>query len=886
MGHALNTTLQDVLCRFERMRGKDVLWQPGTDHAGIATQLVVEQQMMERQEPDRRAIGREKFLQKVWQWKNESGGKILTQLMRLGASCDWPRERFTMDEGLSEAVRKAFVDLYNAGLIYKDKRLVNWDPEFQSAISDLEVEMVEITGNLWHFRYPLAEAVDGYAADHIIVATTRPETMLGDTAVAIHPADPKYAPLAARFASGKPAMVRLPLVGRLIPVIADAYSDPAKGSGAVKITPAHDFNDFEVGKRHGLPVINVLDAHARIISAAGEPHLAEVPQALRGLDRFAARKRIVAMMQERGLLAKVEAHAHAVPHAQRGGAVVEPWLTDQWYVNAHSLAQEAMHAVASGRTRFVPKAWEKTYFEWMRNIKPWCISRQLWWGHQIPAWYGFANEDAGSGPKRIFVARCEQEAVAQATAYCRGKAVVVVADEAQAVQLRRADGAENALYRIWRYEDVLDTWFSSALWPFSTLGWPQATAELARYYPTSVLVTAFDIIFFWVARMLMFGTHLMHDVPFRDVYIHALVLDEKGQKMSKTKGNVIDPLELIERLGADALRFTLAAMAAQGRNIRISEPRVEGYRNFATKLWNAARFAEMHGCLPRQDFDPGAARQTVNRWIAGEVERCAAAVFAGIESYRFNEAASAIYEFVWASFCDWYLELSKPVLSGEDAAAKDETRAMTGWVLEQILKLLHPFMPFVTEALWASLTAPGTKRATLLCLAPWPAITGLADAVADAEIGWLIRLVSEVRSVRNEMRVPAGAMVPLVFVGADQPTRERARRHEQTIKRQARVNDISFAAAPAGSAQIVIGETIAALALAGVIDMQKERTRLAREIDKCRAEISKIDGKLANADFIAKAPPAVVEETRERKVDFAATIDKLQAALKRVDAAA
>jgi valyl-tRNA synthetase len=886
MGHALNTTLQDVLCRFERMRGKDVLWQPGTDHAGIATQLVVEQQMMEHQEPDRRAIGREKFLQKVWQWKADSGGKIVKQLMRLGASCDWPRERFTMDEGLSEAVRKAFVDLYHAGLIYKDKRLVNWDPEFQSAISDLEVDMIEVTGNLWHFRYPLAEKIDGYAADHIVVATTRPETMLGDTAVAIHPADPRYAPLAARFASGKPANVRLPLVGRIIPVIADAYSDPAKGSGAVKITPAHDFNDFEVGRRHGLPVINVLDAHARIIFAAGEPHLAEVPQDLRGLDRFAARKKIVAKMEELGLLTKVEAHALAVPHAQRGGAVVEPWLTDQWYVNAQRLARDAIAAVASGRTRFVPKTWEKTYFEWMRNIKPWCISRQLWWGHQIPAWYGFTTEEAGSGgARKIFVAGCEQEAVAQASAYSRSEAVVV-ADEAQAHKLRRAANRGVARYPIWREEDVLDTWFSSALWPFSTLGWPQATAELARYYPTSVLVTAFDIIFFWVARMLMFGTHFMHEVPFRDVYIHALVLDEKGQKMSKTKGNVIDPLQLIEQLGADALRFTLAVMAAQGRNIRISEQRVEGYRNFATKLWNAARFAEMHACVSRQDFDPGAAAQTVNRWIAGEVERCAAAVTAGIECYRFNEAASAVYEFVWASFCDWYLELSKPILSGDDATAKDETRAMTGWVLEQILKLLHPFMPFVTEALWESLAAPGTKRTVLLCLSPWPAITGLADGAADAEIGWLIKLVGEVRSVRNEMRVPAGAMIPLVFVGADQPTRERARRHEQTIKRMARISDISLAAAPPGSAQIVLGETTAALPLAGVIDMQQERTRLAREIDRCRAEIRKIDGKLANADFIAKAPPAVVEETRERKVDFAATIEKLQAALKRVGAAA
>jgi valyl-tRNA synthetase len=885
MGHALNTTLQDVLCRFERMRGKDVLWQPGTDHAGIATQLVVERQMMERQEPDRRAIGREKFVAKVWQWKAESGGSIITQLMRLGASCDWARERFTMDEGLSRAVLKAFVDLYNAGLIYKDKRLVNWDPSFQSAISDLEVDMVEVKGSLWHFRYPLAGPVAGYPADHIVVATTRPETMLGDTAVAVHPEDSRYAALVARHASGNPAMVRLPLVGREIPVVADAYSDPEKGSGAVKITPAHDFNDFEVGRRHSLALINVLDAHARIISAADEPHLAEVPAELRGLDRFAARKRVVAMMDALGLLAKVEAHTHAVPHAQRGGEIVEPWLTDQWYVDAQKLAVGAIAAVESGKTRFVPKAWEKTYFEWMRNIKPWCISRQLWWGHQIPAWYGLAaagEAAAGHGAAReIFVAPCEEEALRQARAYYASDAVVVVDDEAKARAMR--DDAAPA-YGIWRDVDVLDTWFSSALWPFSTLGWPESTKELARYYPTSVLVTAFDIIFFWVARMLMLATHFMPEVPFRDVYIHALVLDQRGQKMSKTKGNVVDPLQIIDRLGADSLRFTLAVMAAQGRNIRLSEQRVEGYRNFATKLWNAARFAEMNACLRDQDFDPRTVKHTLNRWIAGEVERCTAAVTAGIEAYKFNEAASAIYEFVWATFCDWYLELAKPILSGEDAQAKAETRAMTAWVLEHILKLLHPFMPFVTEALWDSMTA--AEHRGLLCLSRWPQLAGLADPRADAEIGWLVTLVSGVRSVRSEMNVPAGAMTPLIFVGADSLARERAAQHEETIKRLARITAVSFAAAPPGSAQIVLGDTTAALPLGGVIDMDKERTRLAREIDNCLAEIRKIDGRLANGDFLAKAPPAVVEEARERRGDFAATVDKLKAALRRVDAAA
>jgi valyl-tRNA synthetase len=891
MGHALNTTLQDVLCRFERMRGRDVLWQPGTDHAGIATQLVVERQMMERQEPDRRSIGREQFVQKVWQWKAESGGSIITQLMRLGASCDWARERFTMDEGLSRAVLKAFVDLYHAGLIYKDKRLVNWDPSFQSAISDLEVDMVEVRGSLWHFRYPLAAPVAGYESDHIIVATTRPETMLGDTAVAVHPEDPRYAALAARFASGDPAMVRLPLVGRLIPVIADAYSDPEKGSGAVKITPAHDFNDFEVGRRHSLPVINVLDAHARIISAAGEPHLEEVPAELRRLDRVAARKRIVEMMDALGLVAKVEAHTHAVPHAQRGAAVVEPWLTDQWYVDAQRLAPEAIAVVASGKTRFVPKSWEKTYFDWMRNIRPWCISRQLWWGHQIPAWYGLAaGSGAGGGEDaatktQIFVAHGEAEALQQARRYYASDAVAVVADAAAARALCAAAGAAPA-HGIWRDVDVLDTWFSSALWPFSTLGWPESTKELARYYPTSVLVTAFDIIFFWVARMLMLATHFMREVPFRDVYIHALVLDPRGQKMSKTKGNVVDPLDIIDRFGADSLRFTLAVMAAQGRNIRLSEQRVEGYRNFATKLWNAARFAAMNACIPVEDFDPRMARGTLNRWIAGEVERCTAAVTAGIEGYKFNEAASAIYEFVWASFCDWYLELAKPILGGDDEQAKAETRAMTAWVLEHILKLLHPFMPFVTEALWERLAAPKGERRGLLCLSPWPRLEGLADRRADEEIGWLVKLVSEVRSVRSEMNVPAGALVPLFFVGAGSLARARAAQHEETIKRLARINEVSFAAAPRGSAQIVLEDTTAALPLGGVIDMDKERTRLAREIDQCLAEIKKIDGRLANHEFLAKAPPAVVEEARERRVDFAATIDKLKAALRRVDAAA
>ena len=835
MGHALNNTLQDVLCRFERMRGKDVLWQPGTDHAGIATQLVVERQMMERQEPGRHQIGRDKFIEKVWKWKAESGGTIVNQLQRLGASCDWSRERFTMDEGLSRAVLKVFVDLYNAGLIYKDKRLVNWDPEFQSAISDLEVDMVEVKGHLWHFKYPLKDDPTRF----IVVATTRPETMLGDTAVAVHPNDERYKDLVGRT-------VVLPLVGREIPIIADEYSDPEKGSGAVKITPAHDFNDYEVGKRHSLPLINIFDAGASLND--------NVPKQYRGLDRCTARKRVVADLEALGLVAKIEPHTHPVPHAQRGSAVVEPWLTDQWYVNAGELAKRAIAAVEAGDTRIIPKSWEKTYFEWMRNIQPWCISRQIWWGHQIPAWYGPDG--------KVFVQQAEAEAVISAAAHY-----------GQNVALRRDP-------------DVLDTWFSSALWPFSTLGWPEQTAELARFYPTSALVTGFDIIFFWVARMMMMGLHFMQEVPFHDVYIHALVRDEKGTKMSKTKGNVMDPLVLIDKYGADALRFTLAAMAAQGRDIKLSTQRIEGYRNFATKLWNAARFAEMNECVRQKGFDPGTVRQTINRWIAGEVERTAAAVTAGIVAYKFNEAATAVYEFTWGTFCDWYLELAKPILTGNDEAATAETRATTAWALDQVLKLLHPFMPFITEELWARLVEVGIERENLLCLSAWPAFAGLANKEADEEIGWLVKLVSEVRSVRSEMNVPAAAKIPLLLVGASKTTRARAEQHEDTIARLARLDGISVAKAPPkGAAQIVLGEAIAALPLAGVIDMEAERARLNREMAKCAAEIHKIDTKLANASFVAKAPAEVVEENRERRAAFEATEHKLQAALKRVEAA-
>ncbi|MGD8766813.1 MAG: valine--tRNA ligase [Methyloceanibacter sp.] len=858
MGHALNNTLQDVLVRFERMRGRDVLWQPGTDHAGIATQMVVERQLMERQEPNRRMLGREKFIERIWQWKEESGNTIIGQLKRLGCSCDWSRQRFTMDEGLSKAVRKVFVELYTAGLIYKDKRLVNWDPQLLTAISDLEVEQVETKGHLWHLRYPL-EGVSFNPDDpntFIVVATTRPETMLGDTAVAVHPDDERYKHLVGKN-------VILPIVGRRIPIVADEYSDPEKGSGAVKITPAHDFNDFEVGKRHGLPMINVLSRDARLDIGPETDfmHGVEMTPALEdkilewnGVFRFAARTMIVECMEDNGYLEETEPYLHTVPQGDRSGAVIEPYLTDQWYVDAATLAKPAIEAVRRGRTNFAPKNWESTYFHWMENIQPWCISRQLWWGHQIPAWYGPEG--------KVFVAEDESAAIALAKAHY---------------------GKEETLTRD---DDVLDTWFSSALWPFTTLGWPDKTPELARYYPTDVLVTGFDIIFFWVARMMMMGLHFMDEVPFRDIYIHALVRDGKGQKMSKSKGNVIDPIELIDAYGADALRFTLAAMAAQGRDIKLSSGRVEGYRNFATKLWNASRFAMMNDCIPVEGFDPKEAKTTLNRWIAGELERAVSAVTEALEGFRFNEAAGAVYHFIWHIYCDWYLELIKPVFVGDDEAAKAETRAMAAYVLDKALQLLHPFMPFVTEELWEKRAPEGTPRETLLILSPWPTHQGLQDAAADEEIGWVIRLVTDVRSVRAEMNVPAGRKVPLVIAGATDRTRERVAAHLETVSRLARIESIDFAETPpAGSVQIVLDEATIALPLQGVIDIDAEADRLKREIDKVGAEITQIDAKLANDKFVSRAPQHVVEEQRERKADAEAMATKLAQALKRLEAA-
>ena len=837
MGHALNNTLQDILCRFERLRGRDVLWQPGTDHAGIATQMVVERQLAEAGEPDRRDMGRDAFLQKVWHWKEQSGSTITRQLRRLGASCDWSRERFTMDDGLSEAVLKVFVELYEQGLIYKDKRLVNWDPGLLTAISDLEVVQKEVNSHMWHFNYPLEDGTG-----HITVATTRPETMLGDTGVAVHPDDPRYKNLIGKN-------VVLPIVGRLIPIVADDYADPEQGSGAVKITPAHDFNDFEVGKRCALAAINILDAHACL--DLSDPGFDIMPDRdkWQGMDRFAARKAVVQAIEALGLLEKIEDNTHMVPFGDRSDEVIEPWLTDQWYVDAATLAKPAIAAVEQGDTKFVPGNWDKTYFEWMKNIQPWCISRQLWWGHQIPAWYAPDGE--------VFVAHDEVDAKEKARAHF-GKDVDLTRDE-----------------------DVLDTWFSSALWPFSTLGWPQDTPELARHYQTDVLVTGFDIIFFWVARMMMMGLHFKKQVPFHTVYIHALVRDEKGAKMSKSKGNVIDPLEISDKYGADALRFTLTAMAAMGRDIKLSESRVEGYRNFGTKLWNAARFCEMNGCFEAPAFNPATANTALNQWIVGELVRAQNAITEAIEAYRFNDAAAAVYQFIWNGFCDWYVELAKPVFQGDDEAAKVETKAATKWALEQALRLLHPFMPFVTEELWAKTG----KRDNPLMLDAWPVFADdLISPAADAEMEWLIKAISDIRSVRAEMNVPAGAKIPLFITGADSTTLTRLAAHDETLKRLARLDSIAPAdAVPEGAVQTVVGEATFALLLKDVIDFAAEAARLKKEIGKTEGEIKKISGKLGNQGFLAKAPEAVIEENKLRLAEEQATRDKLRAALSRIN---
>jgi valyl-tRNA synthetase len=829
VGHALTMTLQDILIRYRRMQGRDALWQPGTDHAGIATQMVVER-LLDKEKTGRKEMGRAAFLERVWQWKRESGGAIGQQLRRLGASADWDRERFTMDEGLSRAVREVFVRLHGEGLIYRDKRLVNWDPALQTAISDLEVETKEVKGSIWYLRYP----VEG--GGEITVATTRPETMLGDTAVAVHPEDARYAGLVGQF-------VVLPLTGRRIPIVADEYSDPEKGSGAVKITPAHDFNDFEVGRRHALPSPSILDRQGRITLA----EIGDVPdfvKSLEGMDRFEARRKIVAELEALGVLEKIEPHVNQVPHGDRSGVPIEPLLTVQWYCNAGAMAGPAIAAVESGKVKFVPQQWENTFFAWMRDIQPWCISRQLWWGHRIPAWYG---PDGA-----VYVAH--DEAGAQALA---GSGVALTQDE-----------------------DVLDTWFSSALWPFSTLGWPEQTREVKKYYPTDVLVTGFDIIFFWVARMMMMGLHFMRDVPFRTVYIHGLVRDEKGQKMSKSKGNVVDPLSLIESYGTDALRYTIAAAAGQGRDVKLGAAKVEANRSFITKLWNAARFCEMNGVRPNPDFRPEDAKLPLSRWILDAANEAIGAATAALDGFRINDYASTNWHFIWGDFCDWFLELAKPAFAGDDAA---EVRDVAGYVLGILLRLMHPVTPFVTEEIWDHF---GFGETGSLIRAAWPEAFAVHEPqAARAEISWVVKMISELRTVRSEMNVPPSIKAPVFLKDACGETLARAERWREAIFRMGRASSVGPLAGdvPKGSAQAVVDEATVILPLAELIDLDAERKRLQAARAKAAAELEKVRAKLADENFVKRAPEAIIAENEERRENFAAELARLDAALARID---
>ncbi|MFZ3004551.1 MAG: valine--tRNA ligase, partial [Phenylobacterium sp.] len=804
-------------------------------HAGIATQMVVERQLAAAGNQSRRDMGREDFIAKVWEWKAESGGTITNQLRRLGASCDWSRERFTLDEGLSAAVRKVFVTLHKQKLIYRDKRLVNWDPQFQSAISDIEVEQREVDGAYYHFAYPLEDGTG-----EIVVATTRPETMLGDTAVAVNGKDERYKHLIGRA-------VRLPIVGRPIPIIADDYADPEKGSGAVKITPAHDFNDYQVGKRNNLPLINIFDPQARINENA--------PKEYQGLDRFAARKKVVAEFEALGLLREIEKTRHAVPHGDRSGVVIEPYLTDQWYVDAKTLAGPAIKAVEQGETVLEPKTWEKTYFEWMRNIEPWCISRQLWWGHRIPAWYGPDG--------KIFVEETEEEAKAAA---------------------REVYGHDEPLRQD---EDVLDTWFSSGLWPFSTLGWPEETADLARFYPTNTLVTGFDIIFYWVARMMMMGIHFTGQVPFKRVFFNALVRDASGAKMSKSKGNVMDPLDLVDQYGADPLRFTLTAMSGQGRDIKLSTQRIEGYRNFGTKLWNAANFCQFNGCVRAEGFDPAAVTNPLNRWIVGETQKTAQVVTDSIAACGFDGAANALYRFIWNTYCDWYVELSKPLLKGEDAAAKAETQATAAWALDVILKLLHPIMPFLTEELWTQTADLGAPRAEgMLITASWPDLpTSLLDPKSEAEIGLIVAAITEGRSVRAELNVPGSARPPLLVLEATAAQRAILEANGPIVAQLLRASEVQIASsAPQGAIPFVVQGVTFALPVAEFIDLAVEKARLAKEIATHASDIAHVMKKLGNPAFVANAKEEVVEENRERLAESEAAKIKLEGALARLEA--
>ncbi|MDB2682662.1 valine--tRNA ligase [Alphaproteobacteria bacterium] len=830
IGHALNTTIQDILTRYHRMQGRDALWQPGLDHAGIATQMVVERQL-DAEGISRRDIGREKFIERVWKWKEESGGTIVNQQRKMGATPDWDRSKFTMQPELYKAVIHAFVRLHKDGLIYRDKRLVNWDPKLKTSISDLEVEQRDQKGSMWHIRYP----IEGVTAQEIIVATTRPETMLGDTAVAVHPEDERYKDLIGKYVS-------LPLTGRLIPIVADEHADPEHGSGAVKITPAHDFNDFEVGKRHDLPMINILNEDATLNE--------NVPEAYQGLDCMTARKKILADLEGMDLLAGEEKIKHSVPYGDRSGVVIEPYLTDQWYLDTPTLAKPAIKAVKDGKTTFHPKQWENMYFDWLENQLPWCISRQLWWGHQIPVWYGPDGH--------IFVAETEDEAYKESDAFY-GESVTLTQDE-----------------------DVLDTWFSSGLWAFSTLGWPDKTPDLKRYYPGDVLVTGFDIITFWVSRMMMMSLHLMDDVPFKDVYIHALVRDSKGAKMSKSKGNVMDPLELTDKYGADALRFTLTAMAAQGRDIRLAEDRIEGYRNFCTKIWNASRYCEMNECIPPKDFDAAAVKYIPNQWILGELKQAQADIEQAIEGYKFNDAANAAYQFVWKTFCDWYLEFTKPMIQ-EDSEHKDEIRATTGWILEQIYILLNPIMPFITEELYQAMTG----KDNLIMAQSWPNYDALPDSTqAKTEMDWLIAGISEIRSVRADMNVPAGAKIQLLVKDASEQTQANLKAYDEILKRMARLESIEVTSeAPKGSIQTILGEATLILPIADIIDLDAEKARLQKQIEKLDKDIQGIEKKLSNEKFVANAPADIIEEQKLRKSTAQETRQKLEAALEQLKVA-
>jgi valyl-tRNA synthetase len=867
IGHALDVTLQDILIRHARLQGKDSLWVVGMDHAGIATQMVVERNL-ESQGVKRTDMGREAFVEHVWEWKAQSGGSITRQLRRLGASCDWANERFTMDPGFSAAVLKVFVQLFRDGLLYRDKRLVNWDPKFGTAISDLEVETKEVQGQFWHLKYPFE---DGSGFIH--VATTRPETMLADMAVAVHPTDKRYTKLIGR-------RVRLPLTGRLIPILRDEHADPELGSGAVKITPGHDFNDFEVGRRAGFKaaeMLNMLSGDARVVQTQD----GLVPEALLGLDRFEARKRVVEMLEAQGFLERVEDRTIQIPYGDRSGVVIEPWLTDQWYVDAKTLAGPAIDAVRSGKIRVVPKTWEKTWFNWLENIQPWCVSRQLWWGHQIPAWYGPRKDEDGKVrlnitiPERappfladqmVFVAETEEEALAQAANYYGPDLKVFVAGNSLDEIFR-----EKSVPLI-RDSDVLDTWFSSALWPFATLGWPEQTEELKRHYPNDVLISGFDIIFFWDARMAMQGLHFTGEAPWKTLYLHGLVRDSKGQKMSKSKGNTVDPLGLIDRFGADALRFTLAAMESQGRDIKLDEKRVEGYRNFATKLWNAARFCQANGIGASAGLEPPAAELPVNRWIVGETVKTVQALDLSLAELRYDESANGLYHFVWATFCDWYLELIKGQIDGE-------TKAVAAWVLDQILVMLHPFMPFITEELWNA-----NERPYPLIVAKWPMPDARAlDPEATAEVEWLIRLVQAVRSARTEIGVPPSAKINAWVHSSEPRTHGRLSNYHPEFKRLMRLGSISNGRPPnRNGLQVVIEEATFFMEVEGVIDIAAEQARLAKAAEAAEKERDSLAARLANPSFVERAKPEAVEKARADHAEKASDAEKYRAALARL----